>query len=235
MTTREVVIDTETTGLNYKEGDRIIEIACIELIEHIPTGKNIQFYFNPETKKVNEEATKIHGISNDFLKDKPFFKERAEQIINFIQNDPLVIHNASFDMGFINNELNICNIPNIDNKVIDTIYLAKKKLGAAQVSLDALCKRYNIDLKKRKNHGALLDANLLADVYLELLGGRQAKLNFYSQERHNINNPVKKYNKSSKTLPLLKTTELDLKLHKNFIKGIKNSIWQNNSFQFPKN
>lgn len=176
---REIVLDTETTGFKANEGDRLVEIGCIELVNHIPTGRHYHVYINPE-RAMPEEAFKVHGLSDEFLKDKPVFAAVAEEFCAFIGEDPLVIHNAQFDLGFLNAELaRLQNYPHIAmERAIDTVRLARQKFPGAQVSLDALCKRFNIDNSARVKHGALLDAELLAEVYLELIGGRQQGLGF---------------------------------------------------------
>lgn len=176
---REIVLDTETTGFKAAEGDRLVEIGCIELINHIPTGRHYHAYINPE-RTMPEEAFKVHGLSDDFLKDKPVFAAVAQEFCDFIGEDPLVIHNAQFDLGFLNAELaRLAGFPHIAmERAIDTVRLARQKFPGAQVSLDALCKRFNIDNSARVKHGALLDAELLAEVYLELIGGRQQGLGF---------------------------------------------------------
>jgi DNA polymerase-3 subunit epsilon len=176
---REIVLDTETTGFKANEGDRLVEIGCIELVNHIPTGRHYHVYINPE-RSMPEEAFKVHGLSDDFLKDKPVFAAVAREFCDFIGEDPLVIHNAQFDLGFLNAELaRLTDFPHIAmERAIDTVRLARQKFPGAQVSLDALCKRFNIDNSARVKHGALLDAELLAEVYLELIGGRQQGLGF---------------------------------------------------------
>jgi DNA polymerase III subunit epsilon len=174
---REVVLDTETTGLDARRGDRIIEIGCVELINRIPTEKTFHHYIHPEDREVHPDAQAIHGISMDFLRDKPKFHEVAPEFVDFIGDAPLVIHNAAFDIGFINAELQRLRHPAIGmERVVDTLALAKRKYPGGPNSLDALCKRYQIDNSKRTFHGALLDSWLLAEVYLELLGERQATL-----------------------------------------------------------
>lgn len=174
---REVVLDTETTGLDARRGDRIIEIGCIELINRIPTEKTFHRYIHPEDRDVHPDAQAIHGISMDFLRDKPKFNEVAAEFVAFIGEAPLIIHNAAFDIGFINAELQRLRHPAIGmERVVDTLALAKRKYPGGPNSLDALCKRYQIDNSKRTFHGALLDSWLLAEVYLELLGERQATL-----------------------------------------------------------
>ena len=171
---REIVLDTETTGLNPFEGDKIVEIGCIELINHITTGEKFHQYINPE-RGMPETAFAVHGLSEEFLYKQPVFGEIVDSFIEFIGNSNLIIHNAQFDMSFINSELANLNLPTIhQDRVIDTIKIARKKFPGAQASLDALCKRFNIDNSNRELHGALLDAELLAEVYLELIGGRQS-------------------------------------------------------------
>lgn len=164
---REIVIDTETTGLSPEKGDRIIEIAGVELINKIPTGVYFQSFVNPQTE-ISETAFKIHLISNDFLKNKPLFKDIAPRFIDFIEDSPLVIHNAEFDIGFMQNELKLAGFKLINNPVIDTLKIAQEKFKGLSSSLDNLCKRFNIDLSEREPHSALIDAKLLAKVYLEL-------------------------------------------------------------------
>ncbi|KKB78965.1 DNA polymerase III subunit epsilon [Devosia soli] len=172
---REIVLDTETTGLSHAEGDRLVEIGCVELINHIPSGKNYHVYINPE-RDMPEEAFRVHGLSREFLSDKPVFKTLAEDFRTFVDGARLIIHNAPFDMGFLNAELGWAGLPTLDNEVIDTVMLARKKHPGARVSLDALCKHYGIDNSRRTLHGALLDSEILAEVYLELIGGKQVSL-----------------------------------------------------------
>lgn len=174
---REIVLDTETTGLDPRKGDRLIEIGCIEIVNRIPTGREFHRFINPE-RTVPAEAEAVHGISTEFLLDKPLFSEVAEEFIDFIAGDTLVIHNAVFDVGFLNAELErLGQGPPISmSRVVDTLQLARRKHPAGPNSLDALCKRYGIDNSKRIKHGALMDSLLLAEVYVELLGERQASL-----------------------------------------------------------
>jgi DNA polymerase-3 subunit epsilon len=172
---REVVLDTETTGLDPADGHRIIEIGCVELIDHFPTGRSYQCYLNPE-RDMPAEAEHVHGISRAFLADKPGFSAVAGELLEFLGDAPLVIHNAGFDLKFLNAELTrIERDPIPPGRAIDTIELAKTKFPGARYSLDELCKRFAIDLSGRSKHGALLDAELLAQVYLELIGGRQKR------------------------------------------------------------
>jgi DNA polymerase III subunit epsilon len=173
---REIVLDTETTGLNAAGGDRIIEIACVELFNHIPTGRNFQRYLNPE-RLVSADAFAIHGLSDSFLADKPRFADIVADLEAFIADSPLVIHNAEFDLGFINAELARIERPPLDPiRAVDTVQIARRKFPGSPASLDALCKRFGVDNSARTKHGALLDVELLAEVYLELVGGRQAGL-----------------------------------------------------------
>lgn len=173
---REIILDTETTGLNPASGDRLVEIGAVELMHRMPTGKVFHVYLNPE-RDMPKEAEAVHGLSAKFLADKPLFADKAEEFLSFIGDAKLVIHNASFDMGFINAELGYCEKLAIPaDRVIDTLALARRTHPAGPNSLDALCRRYGIDNSKRTKHGALLDAELLADVYLEMMGGRQTTL-----------------------------------------------------------
>jgi len=172
---REIVLDTETTGLSPASGDRVVEIGCVELINHVPTGRNFHAYLNPE-QSMPEEARRVHGLDDQFLADKPLFAAEAEKFLAFIGDATLVIHNAAFDMGFLNAELERIRRPQLSNPVIDTVQLARQVHPGARVSLDALCKHYGIDNSRRALHGALLDSEILAEVYLELIGGRQVAL-----------------------------------------------------------
>ncbi len=173
---REIVLDTETTGLDPKSGHRIVEIGCVELVNHMATDVTFHKYVNPE-RDMPEEAFRVHGLSVEFLKDHPVFAEIAEEFLTFIGDSPLIIHNAEFDMGFLNAELAKIKLGKLDMlRSIDTVRMARKKFPGAPANLDALCKRFQIDNSSRELHGALLDARLLADVYLELTGGRQQGL-----------------------------------------------------------
>lgn len=173
---REIVLDTETTGFDPATGDRIVEIGCVELVDHLPTGRSFQAYLNPE-RLVPIETQKVHGLTDEFLADKPLFAHIAEDLLEFLGDAPLVIHNASFDMKFVNSELHRCGKPPLPYaRAIDTIEIAKARIPGARYSLDELCRRFGIDLSVRTKHGALLDAELTARVYLELVGGRQTKL-----------------------------------------------------------
>lgn len=173
---REIVIDTETTGLDPTAGHRIVEIACLELLNHIPTGRHFQRFVNPE-RDVPADAFAVHGLSSEFLGDKPRFAEIADELLSFIGDAPLVFHNAEFDVKFLNAELVRLEHPALpQQRIVDTLLMARQKFPGAAASLDALCRRFAIDNSARTKHGALLDTELLADVYLELIGGRQAGL-----------------------------------------------------------
>lgn len=173
---REIVFDTETTGLDPKTGDRMVEIGCIELVNRVPTGAIYHAYFNPD-RDMPEQAEAVHGLSAAFLSDKPRFRDKCEELLAFIADSPLVAHNAGFDFGFLNNELDLCGLEGVClTRMIDTVAIAKRRHPGAKLSLDALCTRYGIDRSHRVKHGALLDAELLAQVYVELTGGRQIGL-----------------------------------------------------------
>ncbi|MBB4066858.1 DNA polymerase III subunit epsilon [Gellertiella hungarica] len=173
---REIIFDTETTGLDNKT-DRIIEIGGVELVNHFPTGRTIHIYINPEGTKVHPDALAVHGISDEFLLDKPVFRDVVQEIVSFFDGAMWVAHNANFDMGFINAEFARLGLPPVENdRVIDTLQLARRKNPMGPNSLDALCRRYGIDNSHRTKHGALLDSELLAEVYIEMIGGRQTAL-----------------------------------------------------------
>ena len=221
---REIVLDTETSGLNFRAGDRIIEIGCVELINHIPSGNNLQFYCSID-KKISDDAIKIHGLTNEFLNKYQTFKEQSKKFLDFIKNDILVIHNAEFDVGFINNELKLIGIKPITNKIIDTMLLARKKLNTRIANLDYLCRRFSINLNSRKLHGALLDSQLLAEVYLELMGGKQTSLNL-SEYKINNANPIKKHHTNNNNIAKVGLTKEEIQSHKELVKNIKNALWQ---------
>ena len=220
---REIVIDTETTGLNYKTGDRLIEVGCVELNNYIPTGKSLQFYCRPD-KEISEGAKNIVGISDSFLKKQKTFEENHENLLNFIKDDTLVIHNSEFDMGFINNELKLIGMPPLKNPVIDTVSLAREVLNTRIANLDYLCRRFNIDLSDRSFHGALLDSQLLASVYLELRGGKQFSMKLDNSRSLNMDTETKHTNKE-KTKEI-QVNEEQLQLHAEMLKKIKNPIWK---------
>ena len=224
---RRIALDTETTGLNPLDGHRIVEIGCVELDINIPTGKEWHTYLNPQ-RTMPEAAFAVHGLDDKFLSNKPLFKNISSDFLNFIRGAELVIHNARFDIGFLNNELKLANLPiiNIDES-IDTVQLARQTIPGAAASLDALCKRFNIDLSQRGKHGALLDAQLLAEVYLELTGGRQSSL-VLNQPSHNIKASIQGIEIINKELEIFSaviTKEEETK-HLNMLKKIKEPLWQ---------
>lgn len=179
---REIILDTETTGLDPRDGHKIVEIGCVELINHVPTGNTFHCYLNPE-RDVPAEAYNVHGLSTEFLKDFDTFNMMAEAFLDFVQEDPLIIHNATFDMKFINFELEAIQREHLKhNKVIDTLKIARQKFPGSPASLDALCKRFKIDTTARTKHGAIIDCELLAEVYLELIGGRQVGFDLKKEE-----------------------------------------------------
>ena len=224
---REIVLDTETTGFDPFSGDRIIEIGAVELVNLMPTGRTCQIYINPE-REVPAEAIAIHGITNEFLKDKPIFSQSYMEFMEFIADDTtLVIHNAEFDMKFLNWELeNIGQKPIIWSRVVDTLIMARKKFPGSPANLDALCRRFSIDNTSRNYHGALLDSELLAEVYLELLGGRQRGLELNSNDASSINNVtnIKKNRKLREARPHT-ANELELAAHKELLAQITDPLW----------
>ena len=231
---RELVLDTETTGLDYNNGDRIVEIGVIELENHIQTGNYFHCYINPE-RKSDPKAEKVHGLTQKFLSDKPLFHQIAEEFVKFISDSKIIIHNAAFDVGFLNSELKKCNMLEINNDlIVDTLTLAKKKFIGQSVSLDALCRKYNIDISDRKIHGALKDAKLLSLVYLELIGGKQTKLSFTNEgdeigidEDNETFNLTDHYNKKEiRSEKRVSINPYDNQLHIESIKQIPKSIWE---------
>jgi DNA polymerase III subunit epsilon len=183
---REIVFDTETTGLDPFQGDRLVEIGCIELVNGFLTGQQFHSYVNPE-RDVPDGAFQVHGLSTDFLKDKPLFADICEEFLAFVGDAPLIAHNAMFDLGFVNAELDRCKRALIAReRIVDTLMLARRKHSAGPYSLDALCQRYGIDNSRRTKHGALLDAEILAEVYLELTGMRQAKLSLVDETSQSV-------------------------------------------------
>ena len=210
----EIFLDIETTGLSFKENHKIVEIACVETLDLVPTKKVFHKIINPN-RPVPDEAFKIHGYSTEFLKDKPSFNEIAEEFLNFIRNKDLIIHNASFDIPFLNHELGLMKKENITkNKIIDTLEIARGKYPGTSNSLDALCKRFNVDLSRRTKHNALLDCDLLREVYINLIDVKEPKLSFdYKLEKKLLNNDILKYSRVK-----IKPTEQELVKHKEFLK-----------------
>tara|TARA_B100001063_G_C16758622_1_gene554638 strand:- start:93 stop:752 length:660 start_codon:yes stop_codon:yes gene_type:complete len=210
----EIFLDTETTGLSFKDGHKIVEIACIETKDLIATGKVFHKFINPQ-RSMPEEAFKVHGFSEDFLSDKETFNQVADEFLDFIKDKKIIIHNASFDLGFLNGELGFIQKENIDKKlVIDSLEIARNKFPGTSNSLDALCKRFNIDLSRRTKHNALLDCELLREAYINLLDVKEPKFNL-SNNISEINiNKAKNYNKS-----VIKISDIELKKHKEFLKS----------------
>ncbi len=224
---REIVVDTETTGLNYRSGDRIIEFGCVELNNHVPTGKTLQFYCKPDVS-ISDSAKNIVGLSDNFLSKQKTFEENYKLMTDFLKNDTLIIHNADFDLGFINNELALIGQPSLTNPVIDTVKLAREVLNTRIANLDYLCRRFNIDLSDRSFHGALLDSQLLASVYLELRGGKQFSMELETSTNNGYKTIVNN-NNNEKTIEIT-IDELDILEHKKLLKKIKNPIW--NKFNY---
>ena len=223
---REICFDTETTGFDPNTGDRLVEIGAVELINHLPTGKVFHEYINPE-RDVPEEVVKVHGLTNEFLADKPKFAEIAQKWVDFIGDDGIfVAHNAAFDMNFINYELKKCGYNTYDwDRVVDTLAIAKSEFPGARNNLDALCRRFNIDNSARTFHGALLDAQLLAEVYLQLLGGDEPSIKFVDN-----NNTHQIFNKNTPKVEIIERnfnlSEQEEENHRNFLKSnLKNPLW----------
>ena len=221
---RRIALDIETTGLDPKLGHKIVEIGCIELDNNYPTGQHFQQYINPE-REMPEEAFSIHGLSNDFLSDKPIFSLVADKFLDFIKNSELVIHNAKFDVGFLNFELEFASRKNLSEfKVIDTLLLARKIFPGAANNLDSLCRRYNIDITKRKKHGALLDAELLADVFLEMNGGRQQDMEL--KIKKNLDNlKLESKEKVSFSEKIITPDNIESQAHEQMLRQFKKSYW----------
>ncbi|MFZ8864537.1 MAG: DNA polymerase III subunit epsilon [Rickettsiales bacterium] len=220
---REIVLDTETTGLKFTEGDRVIEIGCVEIINRVRSGKYFHCYLKVD-KESSAGALKVHGLTKDFLADKPEFSEIVGEFLEFLADDPLVIHNAKFDLGFLNNELELLNKNKLSNQIVDSLIYARKKYPGQQNSLDALCRRYNIDSSKRVKHGALLDAELLADVYIELTGGSQTALEL-TKEHKIANAPVKKINFPYREYQL---SLAEREAHAAMLEKLPDNLWKNN-------
>jgi DNA polymerase III subunit epsilon len=211
---KEIVLDTETTGLSVKDGHRIVEIGCIELDNLIPTNNKFHYYLNPE-RKVSEKALEVHGYTDEFLAKQKKFNEIGEQFLEFIKDKRLIIHNAEFDLGHLNNELSILGKRKISNEVVDTLILARDKFPGSPVSLDALCKRYRVDNSKRTQHTALIDCDLLAKVYINLIDQKEPSLNFKNQDDDiddNKNLNISYYKK------VIMPTDSEIKKHKEYLK-----------------
>lgn len=223
---REIVLDTETTGMDPVKGDRLVEIGCVELENHLPTGKHYHIYLNPE-RDIPAEATAVHGITNDFVKDKPVFGEIVGDFLDFIGEARLVIHNAEFDMKFLNAELRTFGFPSLDNRrVTDTLLMARQKFPGSPANLDALCRRFGIDNSSRTYHGALLDSQLLAEVYLELLGGRQRGLEI-SESAVVIEAAAQTRERTFREPRSFAPSEEDLSKFEELLGKLKNPLWKN--------
>ena len=209
---KEIVLDTETTGISIKEGHRIVEIGCIELENLIPTKKQFHCYLNPE-RKVSEKAFEVHGYTDEFLSDKKKFNEILDEFLNFISEKRLIIHNAEFDIAHLNNELNLFGENKIQNEIIDTLTLAREKYPGSQVSLDALCKRFRIDNSRRTHHTALIDCDLLAKVYINLIDQKEPTLNFKQnlEKEKNINLKTEYFKK------VISPSPEEIKKHKKYL------------------
>ena len=213
---KEVILDTETTGLSVKEGHRIVEIGCIELENFIPTNNNFHCYLNPG-RKVSEKAFETHGYTDEFLSDKKKFKEIADDFLNFIKNKKLIIHNAEFDLGHLNNELKIAGKDQIkENEVIDTLELARDKFPGSAINLDALCKRFRVDNSRRVHHTALIDCELLSKVYINLIDQREPTLDLYTQNEEKKDLKIDNNNFYYKKV--VKPSAQEIELHKKFLK-----------------
>jgi DNA polymerase-3 subunit epsilon len=230
---REIIFDTETTGLDPKSGDRLVEIGCVEMVNRIPTGAVYHCYFNPQ-RDMPAEAERVHGLSEAFLADKPLFAEKAEELLEFIGDSPLVAHNAGFDFGFLNTELTNAGFEIVDlSRMIDTVKIARAKHPGAKNSLDALCSRYGVDRSHRTKHGALLDAELLAQVYVELLGGRQMGMELAAEAAQAAVSAAQapatspeRQRPARAPRPHAASPE-ELAAHAEFLKSLKEPIWLN--------
>lgn len=225
---REIVLDTETTGFEPEEGHRLVEIGCVELVNHLPTGKVFHVYLNPQ-RDVPEDAARIHGLTTEFLADKPLFTEKVEDFIKFIGTATMVIHNAEFDMKFLNYELKQAGFPSLPmSQVVDTLLMAREKYPGQPANLDALCRRFKIDNSNRTFHGALLDSELLAEVYLELLGGRQHGLGLGADSTGQGGAGLQKVaiNRQSRPHRAFPVPEAEQAEHIKLLEKLNNPLWQ---------
>jgi DNA polymerase III subunit epsilon len=227
---REIIFDTETTGFDPQNGDRLVEIGCIEMVGRVVTGATFHCYYNPE-RDMPPGAEQVHGLSSKFLSDKPLFATNANDLLEFLADSPLVAHNASFDFGFINMELVRCGRPPVDlSRMVDTIAIARGRHPGAKMSLDALCTRYGIDRSHRTKHGALLDAELLAQLYVELTGGKQIGLGFGGDEKseaeNNTDSPLLvQNNRPFRPARPHSASSAELERHREFVSSIKGALW----------
>ncbi|RZF65331.1 DNA polymerase III subunit epsilon [Sphingomonas populi] len=223
---REIVFDTETTGFSFADGDRLVEIGCVEMFNRVETGRSFHAYFHPE-RTMPAEAQRVHGLSDAFLADKPLFAHGVDALLEFLGDAPLVAHNATFDFGFLNGELGRCGRPPIGmHRMVDTIVIARTRHPGAKHSLDALCSRYGIDRSARTFHGALLDAQLLAQVYVELTGGRQIGLGLVSETRIE-DRPILVNAAPAVVRParVFAASEAELARHAAFLSSVSNPLW----------
>ncbi|MDO7841401.1 DNA polymerase III subunit epsilon [Sphingomonas immobilis] len=224
---REIIFDTETTGFSFKDGDRMVEIGCVELVNKVETGRTFHAYFHPE-RTMPPEAQRVHGLSDAFLSDKPLFGASAQDLLDFLGDAPLVAHNAGFDFGFLNGELGRCgHLPVGMHRMVDTIVLARAKHPGAKHSLDALCSRYGIDRSARTFHGALLDAQLLSQVYVELTGGRQIGLGLVAERVETVVTTVERVSAPIVVRPArsFAPSEEERERHAAFLKTVTNPLW----------
>jgi len=226
---REIIFDTETTGLDPRSGDRLVEIGCIEMVNRVSTGRTFHAYFNPD-RDMPAAAEAVHGLSITFLSDKPRFHEKAADLLEFIGDAPLVAHNAGFDFGFLNTELEMCGLDHVGrDRMIDTVALARVRHPGAKLSLDALCSRYGIDRSHRTKHGALLDAELLAQLYVELTGGRQIGLELAADATESLVVAAAPAVRERTFRParLHAASESELAAHAAFLDSVKEPVWRN--------
>ncbi len=225
---REIIFDTETTGLDPKSGDRVVEIGCIEMVNRCPTGETFHAYFHPD-RDMPAAAEAVHGLSITFLSDKPRFGERAHELLEFLGDSMLVAHNAGFDFGFVNSELEMCGLPPLGReRMIDTVQLARVRHPGSKLSLDALCSRYGIDRSHRSRHGALLDAELLAQVYVELTGGRQIGLSLAADNTDGAVTAIPGLSRRQRMFRPARphrASEAELAAHAAFLETVKSPLW----------
>lgn len=227
---REIVLDTETTGFEPSEGHRLVEIGCVELENHLPTGRVFHCYLNP-MRDVPADAARIHGLTTEFLKDKPLFTEKVGEFLEFIGDANLVIHNAEFDTKFLNHELKACGFKALSPaRIVDTLLMARQKFPGQPANLDALCRRFKVDNTARKFHGALLDSELLAEVYLGMLGGRQHGFSILSEQAlassSQLNARIRRQQRPERHFP---PAEAELAAHEEFLGKLKNPLWKQSS------
>lgn len=221
---RKIILDTETSGLNPKE-DRIIEIACLELINDIPTGNIYHKFFSPGNIRISPEAEKVHGLSNNFLSKYGLFDNQVDEVLDFLEDSPIIMHNVSFDLSMINSSLERLRLPKLSEKrCVCTLIMARKLFPGSKVNLNALCRRYKISIESREKHDAVTDCFLLAQVYMELIGGKQHKFNFFEKKKKILNLQPKQMN--IKLTPEITVDKHELDCHEEMLSEISNSLWQ---------